>query len=392
MRIAIYNGNLEPPFFIDLLAKKLVNKNQVIFMVGTANRVSEYTIDGLIFVPTDSNKKHYLLFNLLSTGIRLILFNPTIFVRFLKILLKSKKNNKIKLKQFLIWSKLLLLKIDILHIQWASHLILFEEVLDHRKYKVIVSLRGRLINVSPYIDKKLKLNYQRNFPKIDGVHAVSKDILENLRKLKIDVKSSKVIYSGLELNSFPIKSDYSKKSNSSIELLSVGRHNWIKGYKYALLGIKILIDRGVGINYTIVGDGNIEEIVYLIDALGLQSHVKLIPKLSHENVLELMKESDLFLMPSVSEGLANVVIEAMAVGLPVLSSYVGGMKDLIKGGVNGFFFENRNSNDIAFSIEKFIDFDQEKLNLIVRQAKKDIVNNHEISHMCNEMIQFYNEV
>jgi hypothetical protein len=80
------------------LAKNLVNKNQVIFMVGTANRVSEYTIDGLIFVPTDSNKKHYLLFNLLSTGIRLILFNPTIFVRFLKILLKSKKNNKNKTK------------------------------------------------------------------------------------------------------------------------------------------------------------------------------------------------------------------------------------------------------------------------------------------------------
>ena len=51
-----------------------------------------------------------------------------------------------------------------------------------------------------------------------------------------------------------------------------------------------------------------------------------------------MKNSDCFILPSVQEGISNVVLESMAIGLPVVNSDCGGMKEIINNGKNGFIF------------------------------------------------------
>ena len=61
-----------------------------------------------------------------------------------------------------------------------------------------------------------------------------------------------------------------------------------------------------------------------------------------EHVYEIMRESDCLILPSVQEGISNVVLESMYIGLPVVTSDCGGMKEVISYGKNGFYFSARN--------------------------------------------------
>ena len=132
MRIAIYNGNLKPPHFISLLAKRMSKEEHSVFLFGTSNGFLNYNKEGLSYLVTDSNKFHFLFLHLITTGISLLLFRPKVFVDFFKTLSRSDNNLRFKLKQFLIWSNLILKRIDVLHIQWASHIVLFEGFLEKK--------------------------------------------------------------------------------------------------------------------------------------------------------------------------------------------------------------------------------------------------------------------
>tara|TARA_R110001583_G_scaffold145875_1_gene297890 strand:- start:13558 stop:14730 length:1173 start_codon:yes stop_codon:yes gene_type:complete len=390
MNIIIYNGNLKPPHFVNLLANKLGEKEHNVFLLGTANQFFRKKKRALVFIATDSNKIHLLVIHLFLNGFGLFFTKPQFFLKFIKLLFNSEKSIRIKVKQFLIWSKLIIIKADVVHIQWASHLILFEEILEEPLFKTVISLRGRLVNVSPYIDANLKELYIRNFQKVDAIHAVSKDILYNLKKLNIKVKKERVIYSGVDLENIPTKENYD--NNGTLKVLSIGRFNWIKGYDYALRAIKILIQKNIDIQYTIIAKGENEEIIYLIDELGLQKNVSIISELANKEVLNKMASSDLLLLPSISEGLANVVLEALAVGLPVLSSDCGGMIEVIKHNKNGWLFENRNSENMAFVIEEILKKDKKIVEKLVKNGKEYINKNHNLVQMCDQMIELYHEL
>ncbi len=390
MRIVLYNGNLKPPHFVNLLAEKMAEGNDSIYLAGTANRLFEKRESKLILLPTDSNSKVLLTLHLLMVIFKMLLFKTHYLFKFVRILLKSKKHLKIKLKQFLIWSKFILVNADIIHIQWVSHIILFEEILESKLFKIVVSFRGRLVNVSPYVDEKYKKSYQKELPKVDGIHAVSKNIAFNLQKLGITEPHSKVIYSGLDLNNIPIKNNYERKG--SIQILSVGRVNWIKGYKYALYAIKELLNKKVTVHYTIVAGGKQEELLFIIDQLKLNTFVTLIDELEHSAVLDKIKKADLFLLPSISEGLANVVLEAMAIGTPVLSSDCGGMPEVIEDGKTGWLFKNRDVDDMVSKIENFINTERNNLKPIIKAAKEKVKRQHNLELMSSKMLNFYNEL
>ena len=81
-----------------------------------------------------------------------------------------------------------------------------------------------------------------------------------------------------------------------------------------------------------------EEILYQIDELSLNNYIEIVNPNSQDNVYEIMRQSDCLILPSVQEGISNVVLESMAIGLPVISSDCGGMKEIINYGKNGFYF------------------------------------------------------
>ena len=162
------------------------------------------------------------------------------------------------------------------------------------------------------------------------MHAVSKKI--SLKANQFGAKKDRIerIYSALDINFLKTfeKTEYS--IHEPFRFLSVGRFHWVKGYQYSIKAIAGLKRLNRKIHYTIVANNNIsEEILYQIDELSLKHIVKIIQPNSQHEVYKIMSKSDCLILPSVQEGISNVVLEAMAIGLPVRTSDCGGMREII---------------------------------------------------------------
>ncbi|MFW5653336.1 MAG: glycosyltransferase [Planctomycetota bacterium] len=121
--------------------------------------------------------------------------------------------------------------------------------------------------------------------------------------------------------------------------VSVGRLHVAKGHEHALRAMKRLVEDGHELRYTIGGSGPHEQFLRdLVRNLGLGDRVDFVGALDQQQVLATLQTADLFLLPSVGRGEASpvAVIEAMACGVPVIASIIGGTRDMVTDGVDGF--------------------------------------------------------
>lgn len=121
-----------------------------------------------------------------------------------------------------------------------------------------------------------------------------------------------------------------------------------KGYRSAIKAISILQARGINVQYQIVGPGNQDSLTELVEKLKIESSVSFLGKLSTEEIELWMSQVDLYIQPSLSEGLPRSVIEAMSQGLPVLLSDAGGHSELVP---PNLLFKPGSSTEISDKIE-----------------------------------------
>ncbi|MEH1008504.1 glycosyltransferase family 4 protein [Winogradskyella sp. ECml5-4] len=345
--------------------------------------------NGIYYLPTDASNK--LLF-LVQFALKLLTFffvHPKKCLHFIALIRHSNKPIKTKLKQFLIWSKFISNRVDVVHIQWASHIYLFEEILDTSYFKTMVSLRGRLINITPLADLDLKALYQKTFPKVNQFHAVTHHIKKQAMIYGAAEEKIKVIYSGVDIHTFEQfkKTNYIKKQN--LKILSVGRQHWKKGYNYALEALKIVLDNNIKASYTIIGASDSEEIIYNVYDLNIKDNVTLTSKMEYKEVLKEMQKADVLVLPSVSEGLANVVIEAMALGLPVISTNAVGMPELVIHNKTGLLYKNRNVNDLAEKIKDFSVMSVKEVESMAANALQKVIEQHNRKMFKQRFNDFY---
>lgn len=212
-----------------------------------------------------------------------------------------------------------------------------------RADKILVSCRGSQINIAPLNPKRAAYSskIRESFDKAHQVHCVSRDLKEKAIALGLNASKAIVIPAAVDIERF--KPNEIKHTNNTFKIITVSSLVWLKGYEYALQIVKALVLNGLNIKYTIVGDGPARQRVqYTIRDLELQDHVSLIGKQTPSEIIEQLKQSDTFLFCSVSEGISNAVLEAMACGLPVVSSDCGGMPEVIEDGHDGFIVPRRN--------------------------------------------------
>ena len=132
--------------------------------------------------------------------------------------------------------KLVLKKIgpDIVHVPMALPFTLgLEPYLPNKHFKVVLSQRGYHTNVRPFVDATNYKYLQHCYPKLDGLHSVSKAISEKGKKIgQPHTQLDKVVYTGLEMQKLEYKPK--NKKGNPLSLLSVGRPHWIKDYPTAL--------------------------------------------------------------------------------------------------------------------------------------------------------------
>src|SRR5262249_48333734 len=123
-----------------------------------------------------------------------------------------------------------------------------------------------------------------------------------------------------------------------LHLVTVARLNPMKGHRHALAAMRAALDSGADLRYTIAGEGpHRGEIEADAKRLGLDGRVDMAGTLGEEAVRDLLQRADAFVLPSVGLGEAAPVsvMEAMACGLPVVSSVIGGTPDMITSGEDG---------------------------------------------------------
>ncbi|EEA02861.1 glycosyl transferase group 1 [Burkholderia sp. H160] len=118
---------------------------------------------------------------------------------------------------------------------------------------------------------------------------------------------------------------------NAIEIINVGMmHNHSKGHLILLRCCADLRDRGIDFRLTLVGGGRVEaEIIAEARRLALCDVVVFRGVLPASEVRELLAKSDLFVLPSLQEGLSRAMLEAMAVGTPVIATNVGGISEVV---------------------------------------------------------------
>ena len=152
----------------------------------------------------------------------------------------------------------------------------------------------------------------------------------------------------------------------------------------------ILKKEKIDFHYTIIASGKDQEnIFYQIHDLGLSECVTFINGLSHKEAIDKMSESDLFLLPSVGEGISNAVLEAMALGIPVISTDCGGMEEVIKNGENGFVISAREPKLIAIQIQRFLKISNNDRLAMINNARKTIRENYLLGEQIDKMQHFY---
>ena len=113
---------------------------------------------------------------------------------------------------------------------------------------------------------------------------------------------------------------------------------------------------------------------------------------SQKEVYQKMSESDCLLLPSVEEGIANVVLEAMAIGLPVISSNCGGMREIIADKSIGLIFKLRDTSNLVFVMKNIMNMSEREKRKMVTNAMSHIEKKHDYDSLGYKMFQLYRSI
>ncbi|MBA3827750.1 MAG: glycosyltransferase [Taibaiella sp.] len=383
LKVAIYSGGIPSSTFIERLILGVAEENITVYLFGKQGSAIKYppNIKVVSYNGTLSKVR-----NIIKYGTLLFLSRRGDLFKANRLFKKRSDSFYSYYDRLVKYLPLLYYKPDILHLQWAKYI---DDLVWVKEFdiKLILSLRGSHVNYSPIIDTKLVDIYKNNFPLVDAFHSVSKDL--EIKAIAYTASNIKVVYSGLDMKRYIVPQVAEEKKDNYINIISVGRWHWVKGYQYAIDACKLLMDRRVRFTYTLIAGNAPEEILYQIRSLGLENRVTIKPKMPHKEVIKQMQRADVLLLPSIAEGIANVVLESMAVGTIVLSTDCGGMREVINDGDNGFLIPIRDSKAIADKIEFITALQEAKKDTIRKAARAKIEQQHTVEAMVNEMIELY---
>ena len=158
-----------------------------------------------------------------------------------------------------------------------------------------------------------------------------------------------VSYCGVDLEPFRSISQQ-KRPNHRLRICWIGRLVPIKNVQLLLKAAAILEQRDVHLCYQIIGDGEQRsETEQMAHSLQLTD----ISFLGYrQDIPKLLSQADIFVLTSLNEGFGRVIVEAMASGLPIVATRVGGVPELIRNGYNGYLVESEKAAELADVLEK----------------------------------------
>jgi colanic acid/amylovoran biosynthesis glycosyltransferase len=176
-----------------------------------------------------------------------------------------------------------------------------------------------------------------------------------------------------------------------VRLLSVARLVEEKGLEFGIRAVRWRLDERPEtlLRYEIIGAGPLlERLRRLIGELGLGEYVHLLGARSQDEVIQALTRSDILLAPSLAEALPVSLMEAHAIGLPVLATRVGSVQQIVLDGISGFLVPPGDSAAMALYLGQLIDHPAERVEM-GRRGRAHVENHYDIDRLNDRLVAIY---
>jgi len=279
---------------------------------------------------------------------------------------------------------------DLIHAYWILAGFVGSWATLFRRLPVVLTVQGSDINAS-FDNAVLRRFRSLVIQRVDRVIAVSRPLAERVKLLGATEENVQVIPNGVD----PAIFSNGSAAHFGYQLLWVGRMSSEKGVEYLVQAMGEVVTRYPQARLTLVGDGPCRaQIEQLIAEMRLEKHVTIAGMVHHDEVPEYHRGADLFVLPSLSEGLPLALVEAMSAGKPVVATSVGGIPDvLVDHGdfANGRLVPVGDSRALAIAIGEIFDNPQ-AARMMGKQARLFAESRLSWSRLAEQTVSLYGEL
>lgn len=261
--------------------------------------------------------------------------------------------------------------------------------------KICVAFHG--LDLSAHLQAEGKDVYAPLFEKGDLFLPISYFWKQRLIELGCDPEKIQVHRMGIEVERFTF-APRERPNDGTIKLVSVARLVEKKGIEYGIRALKNVVEQYPNIEYVVIGDGPLmSELTQLVQELDLGGVVQLLGWQRQDEVIKILSTSHILLAPSVTsrdgdmEGIPVVLMEAMASGLPVISTQHSGIPELVSQGVSGFLVPERDAPALAEQIINLIQ-QPETWSQIGQNARSKIAQEFEVDRLNQQLSRAFLQV
>ena len=192
---------------------------------------------------------------------------------------------------------------------------------------------------------------------------------------------------GIDLNRLKTISTANDSIPAQHQLVCVARLEPRKGHEILLEAISILLHDGLPVSLKLIGDGTLRDrLVQLAQELDLSGSVEFVGWGSGADVVEAMKVARIAVLPSYAEGLPIVLMEALAVGRPVVATQIMGIPELVLNGRTGWLVPPRDAMRLASTLKEALLTPDEELNRMAVAGRSLVAKRHDTDKLMKELI------
>jgi glycosyltransferase involved in cell wall biosynthesis len=218
---------------------------------------------------------------------------------------------------------------------------------------------------------------------------ISRFNIEFMRKQypDIDVSRFEIHKCGIPIEEYHFQPK--SKSRNPIVIMAAGRLVPMKGFAVLLRASKRLLEKGYSHKVKIFGNGpECKRLEQLIEALSLHGTVDLMGYVSPDNVRAALLDSDIFVLPAVfdpvekMDGIPVALMEAMALGVPVISTNISGIPELIEHGMNGYLCDPDDPVSLSQAILTYLETNEKDRRRMLLAARMKIEIDHDVRKLA----------